>query len=489
MAKGNVVSKIWDKITWLLWSLCVIALPFSTLPLVMRLTGSSSVAPGSLLFLIPLVIFMLPVLIKHHLPLPFHVKLVLLFFLFALLTISLAFLRQVPDYKDQSILSAGLEGVVTLGVGLLFYLVSVFMPRSHEKIEKTLRLLNWTGLILVLWSILQVTLEPIYPAGKPVLNEIQKFFSPTRLIENRMLGFASEPSWLAHMLNLVFLAYWLGATYSGTSAHRWRFWKFSFENLLLGLGVIVLVGTLSRGGLLAFLIVFSLIFIMLNIRLIRWLVRKTSGTRRHILTAGVTFTLVLLYLGLIIAGLWGLSKVDPRMENVFQFSRSETNPLLKYADELQFGERVIYWQTGWNIFNDHPISGVGVGFSGFYFPQSLPDSGWGLSEVRQLLYRSEGLLNIKNLWVRLLAETGIIGFSLFLTFLALFGVMAIDMIHNGKGLRKALGFTGIFMLAALIAEEFSVDSFALPYLWFTLGLVTAAWRWYTPSDANILANH
>jgi len=33
--------------------------------------------------------------------------------------------------------------------------------------------------------------------------------------------------------------------------------------------------------------------------------------------------------------------------------------------------------------------GVGVGFSVFYFPQYLPDSGWGLSEVRQLLYRSE----------------------------------------------------------------------------------------------------
>ena len=486
MPKGKVVSRIWDKITWLLWSLCVIALPFSTLPLVMRLTGSSSVAPGSLLFLIPLVILILPVLMKDRLPLPFHVKPVLLFFLFALLTISLAFITQVPDYKDQSILLAGLEGAVTLGVGLLFYLVSVFMPRSRQRIELTLRLLNWTGLVLVLWSILQVTLEPIYPAGKPVLNEIQKFFSPTRLIENRMLGFASEPSWLAHMLNLVFLAYWLGATYTGTSAHSWRIWKLSFENLLLGLGVIVLAGTLSRGGLMAFLLVFSLIFVLLNLRLIRWLVRKTSGRRRHFLTATVTLVLIVVYSGLIVAGLWGLSKVDPRMENVFQFSRNETNPLLNYADELQFGERVIYWQTGWNIFNDHPIMGVGVGFSGFYFPHYLPDSGWGLSEVRQLLYRSEGLMNIKNLWVRLLAETGIIGFSLFLNFLVIFAVLAIDMIRRGKGMRKTLGFTGVFMLTALIAEEFSVDSFALPYMWFTLGLVTAAWRWYKPAEPTPL---
>jgi hypothetical protein len=41
---------------------------------------------------------------------------------------------------------------------------------------------------------------------------------------------------------------------------------------------------------------------------------------------------------------------------------------------------------------------------------------------------------------------------------------------------------GVFMLVALIAEELSVDSFALPYFWFTMGLVTAAWKWYTPSQ-------
>jgi len=55
-------------------------------------------------------------------------------------------------------------------------------------------------------------------------------------------------------------------------------------------------------------------------------------------------------------------------------------------------------------------------------------------------------------------------------------------------MRKTLGFTGVFMLTALIAEEFSVDSFALPYMWFTLGLVTAAWRWYKPAESSSIEN-
>jgi hypothetical protein len=31
-----------------------------------------------------------------------------------------------------------------------------------------------------------------------------------------------------------------------------------------------------------------------------------------------------------------------------------------------------------------------------------------------------------------------------------------------------------FVIAAFIAEGFSIDSFALPYLWTSLGIITAA---------------
>jgi hypothetical protein len=35
---------------------------------------------------------------------------------------------------------------------------------------------------------------------------------------------------------------------------------------------------------------------------------------------------------------------------------------------------------------------------------------------------------------------------------------------------------GIFVLFALLAEGFSIDSFALPYLWVALGLASANFR-------------
>lgn len=476
-----MISRVWQKSVWLLWALLVITLPLTTLPLVMKLTGSSSVAPGSLLPLIPLVILLLPVHLWQKRGLPVHVKPVLLFFIYALLTVMLAFFRPLPDYKQQAALAAGLEGAVTLLLGLLFYLAAVTLPNSSSKVDKTLRLVNWTGLVVVTWSLVQVMLLPLFPAVLSFVEKVQPFISPTRLLSDRMQGFASEPSWLAHMLNLVFLAYWLAASYNRTSVHRFKLWKFSLENLLALLGIIVLIGTLSRGGLLAFMLVLALIFLLMNIRLVKWLVRKLGEKRKVIAAVSITLTLILLYLALLIAGLWGWSRVDPRMESVFQFTTEDDNPLIEYADNLRFGERVVYWQTGWNIFNAHPLIGVGVGFSGFYFPQYLPDSGWGLSETRKLLFRSEGLLNIKNLWSRLLAETGLVGFGLFISFLVLFAFSSVEMIRKSEGTRRTLGYMGVFMLVASIAEEFSVDSFALPYLWFSMGLVTAGWRWYTPA--------
>lgn len=479
-----MTNRVWQKTLEILWALLVIALPFTSLPLVMKLTGSSSVAPASLLFVIPLVLLYFPVLLKKDQPLPFHVRPVLLFFLFALLTIPLAVLTPVPDFKQQSITRAGLEGAVTLGLGLLFYLAAVSLPNSVRRINLTLQLLNWTGLALVVYSILQVTLEMVIPSAKPGLNAFHALLSPTRLLEDRMQGFAAEPSWLAHMLNLVFLAYWLAATLNRTSAHRFRILRMSLENILLVLGVVALVGTLSRGGLAAFMLVLGFVFALLNIRLARWLSTRFGKGRRAVVTAVITLLLIVMYAIIALAGLWGLSRVDPRMEMVFQFTQGESNPLLEYAENLKFGERVIYWQTGWNIFNDHPLMGVGVGFSGFYFPQYLPDFGWQLSETRELLFRSDGLLNIKNLWTRLLAETGIIGFALFITFLVVFAITAVEMINSGRGMRRTLGFMGLFMLVALLVEQMSVDSFAMPYLWFSMGLVTAGWRWYLPVANN-----
>ncbi len=483
--KLQKLEPIWQKSVWFLWLCLVAALPITSFPVFAKLLHTSSVAPASGIFVLILAVLWLPVYLVKNGRFPFQLKPALIFFLFALFTIAMGFLRYIPDYKNASMLKAALEGVATLGLGALFYIVTTAIPNSSEKIKQTLRIVNWGGLVIIIWSLTQIAVSFFYHDYTDGMRAFQHLFSTTVLFDGRATGFASEPSWLAHQLNLVYLMYWMAAAKNKFSAHSFRIWKFTLENLLLAAGFAVLFVTLSRGGLVAFMLVLAFLFVLANIRFAKWLINKWNARNTVLVGIFTGLAMFLLYLGVIVGGLFVLSKLDPRMEKVFQFSSTAENPLLKYADDLQFGERVIYWQTGWNIFNDYPIAGVGVGFSGYYFPQYMPDYAWQLPEVNKLTGWSSGLLNIKNLWTRLMAETGIIGFSLFVVFLVVIAFTAKDLSNRKDQLSKTIGWMGIFMLITFILEEFSVDSFALPYYWFTLGLVAAASRWLKTTDMDV----
>jgi hypothetical protein len=483
---GTKISTIWEKTSFWLWIALVICLPVTSLPIFAKILHTSSVAPASGLIVLILAVIWLPVYILRGGRFPFQAKIAVYLALFCVLTGTLAFFRESPFYPGSSITSNLIETFATLGMGILFYISSTGLPSSDQKITLTLKAVNIGGAIMLAWSLIQIIVWlPLHDFPQWV-RDFQSVFSSTVLFDRRTTGFASEPSWLAHQLNLVYLPLWLAATIKKTSLYKFRLWFLSIENILLGIGLVVLFLTFSRGGLGAFMLVLAFLFILLNVKLVRWLMMHWKVKRRllvSIITAGGVF---LIYLAIGVLGLFVLSKIDPRMESVFQFNSDAENPVMKYVDNLQFGERVIYWQTGWRIFNDYPIVGVGLSNSGAYFPDYMPEYGWQLTETKNLLFQSDTVLNIKNLWTRLLGETGIIGFSLFLVFLVAGLITSIELIRNIGQQKATIGWMGIFMLVAFIIEGLSVDSVALPYYWFTLGLVAATWRWSDSSTRSLV---
>lgn len=479
------MNKYFEKVTWYLWMGLVLVLPITSMPLVAKLIHSSSSAPASLFFLFLLCVTWLPVYLLKKGTFPGQSKIALAFWLAGLLLTTVSFFLVTPAYKDQSILSSAFSGVASFCFGILFYLLTSAIPHDNEKLKRTLRALNWGGAIMIAWAFTVYFIREITPGDTPdYLRVVQHIFSTTTFFGGRWVGFASEPSWLAHILNIVYLPYWLGATITQFTAQKKRVGFITAENILLVAGFITLFATLSRAGLAAFLLVLGFFFIRLNIWLIRKLSEKWSSTiSKRLITAILIVGVLVVYVGGVFGFVSALSKVDPRMKQVFSFNLVQEGGILKYADYLQFGERLTYWQTGWRIFNAHPILGVGLGNAGFYFQQMLPEKAWTLSEVRQLVFHSTALMNIKSMWSRILAETGIVGFSLFLLLLVVTGFTAVQLFHSKNRMQRAVGFMGIGMLIAFIMEGFSVDSFALPYLWFTLGLVAATWRW-TKSDTG-----
>ena len=169
-------------------------------------------------------------------------------------------------------------------------------------------------------------------------------------------------------------------------------------------------------------------------------------------------------------------KIDPRMATLFKISFDQDNPLLRYFNQLKFGDRVVYWLTGWKILNEFPILGVGLGNAGFYFPKNIPAYGWSLLEVRRLLYRSHLLLNVKSLWFRLLAETGIVGTSLFIGWVISLISSLIEKYRSLNQREQMMGFAGLLVVVGMVFEGLSIDSFAMPYWWVSLGLAVASYK-------------
>jgi hypothetical protein len=477
----------WPRLENGLWFALMILLPITSLPLISRLGGSTSVAAASLIPLaLLLALVLLPGLLRGG-TLPYASIPLLTFALCAALSGGLAFFLPIPLFRDVSLMRTLVEGMLTLGIGIAFYLVVSLAVRDTENLRRIFAWLNLAGALILAWSFAQaVAWDPSngYPAW---MEQAQGWVSASgNLYPRRVTGLAYEPSWLAHQLNMLFLPYWLAATVSRSSAHRFRLVRFlSLENLLLVGGVATLFLSLSRVGWLAFLVTVAFVVLDLNIRAVGWararILRRSMrpGGRRLMswLTPVLLVVLLLiLYLSLFLGAAYALTRIDPRMDRLLDPTLLQAGGFTQIANQLAFAERVIYWGTGYNIFNDFPILGVGPGNAGFFFPSHMVPFGWELTETSTILYQTNGIPNVKSLWVRILAENGIIGFSLFASWLVTLAFSAARLRKKGSPFLRSLGWMGILALFALLVEGFSVDTYALPYLWLTFGFVTAASR-------------
>jgi len=114
-----------------------------------------------------------------------------------------------------------------------------------------------------------------------------------------------------------------------------------------------------------------------------------------------------------------------------------------------------------------------LGASGFFIYDHLPD--WSITTVpeiaRQLSPDNRLYPNPKNMYARLLAETGLIGFFLFLAFQ--FSVLGdvLTLLQKKTSLLRCLAVAGLFSWFAVLIYNFTQDSFAIPNIWINLGVL------------------
>jgi O-antigen ligase len=75
------------------------------------------------------------------------------------------------------------------------------------------------------------------------------------------------------------------------------------------------------------------------------------------------------------------------------------------------------------------------------------------------------------MYVRLLSETGLIGFFIFIAFL--FSVLADSLLalRSNQTYLRYLGIAGLFSWLAILMYNATQDSFATPNIWINLGIL------------------
>ncbi len=461
------------QVSHLFWYILVFLLPFTSLPLASKLLGSEMVAAPSILILFVLLIILIISLSKGTVKIQTLLQPVLIFGLFTIFSSLLAFWLPIPFQKGFSIFRNFVEGIGTLLIGISFYFVTIQIIQSENVLNKTLRIITYSFIPLMIWCLFQFAFGQIvhdYPAW---METFQKFITTSgTLYKDRLTGFAFEPSWLAHQLNMFYIPIWISATINRRSVFERIFQKLILEDFFLVISILILIFTKSRVGWITFIVVISYLFITLNQRIIRKIQEKYQSKNFRFFLKLLPVIFIFLYILILITGLFFFSKFDSRMESLFEVETYQNRNLFSIANEFVFAERVLYWQTGWQVFNDYPIFGVGLGNVGFFFEEYMPSFAWALDEPRHLIYQANYQGNVKNLWVRLLSESGIIGFLCFGTWLILILVKSNQYQRRESRLHNYWGLVGKIALLTILIEGFSIDSFALPYYWIIFGLVS-----------------
>ena len=470
----------------ILWIALLLVMPISSFTPLSRLMGGTNVAPLALVpSIIIMVFYWFPAFFKGGKKLPYQVKPLFLFFLIGCLSTLLIVFRYVPTFQGFKLNRSVIETLVTFGMGASFYLVTIFMVKDEDKLHTAIRWISIAGMILMTYSWFQVTTWVVFRHYPEWMYKLNGFISASeKLFEHRASGLTFEPSWLAHELNILFIPLWFGLSINGQSTFKRKlFDRFQVERALFVLSLATMFITYSRIGWIT--VIFLVTYVLFRFTN-GWIIKKTSNmnavseqerSRQRRLRVGIWSGLLIGLFAVIFLAGFIMTKLEPRMAGLFDVQRLLERGFLEWAAKLSMAERFTYWMAFYGVFQMFPILGAGFGVPGFYFQQTVSDYGSQLLDINELILTKSYLPNAKNLWIRLLSETGIIGFALFVSWIVIHWRNASELDKLSEpGLLKAMGLVGKLILLAMILEGFSLDTFGLPYYWIGFGLIVASWR-------------
>ena len=465
-----------------LWAITLVTVPVTSFRFIPFMGADSQVRPLSLipagLLLIVLAIHCIQ---QRRFFLWNNSLLTLLAFaLVALVSSGVGFLLAPVNLYQYTYASRLLRAWITLGVGLIFFIIPMSMNRDEQDLIFTLKWLYIGFAVDFGWSFVQLAsiyITPFYLFGHSfgnLVDLIQRTVMMAGLPSNRRIsGLALEPSWLAAQVMSIYLPWAFASVLLGYrwSKHHW------LAPVCLAACCVLLLFTYSRSGVLAAGGAALLTFLIVGRGWIRqvwiWFLKPFRRINpipgRWLVNVSTRIVLIMA----VLAGLAGGTYILSHNKYFSQIWQSNKKDLVSYFVDIYAGPRLAYAWAGVTIFEQHPWTGVGLGAAGLYFYQALPEwSHFNITEVAQLLSPDNLTYpNIKNLYIRLLAETGIAGFWLFIAFYLLMLGKVLKLLGSQ---RKELVFVGAASLLAwftIVVVGFTQDSLALTNIWLPFGIL------------------
>ncbi|MBL8100353.1 MAG: O-antigen ligase family protein [Anaerolineales bacterium] len=451
------------------WALTMLTLPVTSFRWFPFLGESTLVRP---LALLPLV-FLFPILLfqfwkkEIKLQIPNAMVALSIFVLFTLVSTSLGALINPIPLRGQMYDGRAIRALATLFIGIAFFVSAVWMNKNEEDLKFTVKWIFAGLIITIAWSGLQAITFYTDIFDRETITKLQLSFSMRELVRtNRISGLAYEPAWLAGQLATIFIPFLFASILTNYHITKYKW----LEPVLLVLSLIVALGTFSRGGLLTIVASAGLTFLFLGRDVIKsvwhWFI---GGFRKKVIDIVFRFGII----SIIFASLFGAFAFLSQREIFSNLWQADAETLDEFIVQINAGSRGAYSSAGYGVFENYPITGVGLGASGFTMYQNLPD--WSLTSLpeiaRQLSPESRLYPNPKNFYIRLLAETGLIGFFLFLAFHFHILGDALSLLKQNQTWTRFATIAGVFAWLAITFYNATQDSFATPNIWLVSGIM------------------
>jgi hypothetical protein len=182
-------------VRWIIWILLLVSIPVTSFPYfpLPAGIGEALVRPMALYPLaVLLLIDILPALLRRE-PLPLTVRPLMAFALVSAGTTLVALLDPAPPLRGQVPAIRAARALMTVGIGLGFFLACIRMASTRARLMSSVRWLLVGMGVAVGWGLLQGSrLLFRWPYYAP-LNAVQRLISTWDLHETRVTGLTYEP--------------------------------------------------------------------------------------------------------------------------------------------------------------------------------------------------------------------------------------------------------------------------------------------------------